>query len=510
MSANGVQAPVKSCLWVGKALIPALLSICVSGCGSGFSFGHKQPDSSSLQSSSDPQTRAFYQARQGKAAWDRGSEQALIGVINQAPANGLKPDLFLKLPLPKDPNAREAALTDAALKYASALAKGVADPTKLYPDYTIPRPNPDVAAGLAGALRSGRLKDWYASLPPQTDEYVALSQAHVRFLKLAANGKPSNIPQGKPIKPGRSDQRVPFVAAALIAEAYLTTPPAQLSQHYSPALVAAVKQLQSDWGLKPNGIVDDQTIAILNAGPAGLARQLAINLERLRWLERNPPATRIDVNTAATFLDYWRDGQHIDHREVVAGEPDKATPQLQASMFQLVANPKWRVPDSIAAKDLASKSQGWLQSNDFVVENGKYVQQSGEKNSLGLVKFDLTDKQQIYLHDTPAKALFTLPERHRSHGCVRVQNALQFAAMLATQDNVADKFDQAMSSGDESYVKLKTDIPVRLLYHTAFLNGDRVQFRPDLYGWDDEVAKALGLVKGLARQAQPQTDDIGP
>lgn len=510
MIASCVQALVKSCLWAGKALIPALLSVCISACGSSFSFGHKQPDSSSLQASSDLQARAFYQARQGKPAWDKSSEQALIGIINQAPTNGLKPDLFLKLPLPKDADKREEALTRAALKYASALARGVADPAKLYPDYTIPRPHLDVAAGLAEALRSGQLKDWYASLPPQTDEYAALSQAHLRLLKLAANGKPSNIPQGKPIKAGRSDQRVPFIAAALIAEGYLSAPPAQLSQHYAPALVGAVKQLQSDWGLKPNGIVDDHTVAILNAGPAGLARQLAINLERLRWLERNPPATRIDVNTAATFLDYWRGGQHVDHREVVTGEPDKATPQLQASMFQLVANPKWRVPESIAAKELATKSQEWLQSNDFVVENGKYVQQSGDKNSLGLVKFDLNDKQQIYLHDTPAKALFTLPERHRSHGCVRVQNALQFAATLATQDDIADKFQQAMASGDESYVKLKTDIPVRLLYHTAFLDGDRVKFRADLYGWDDEVAKALGLVKGPLRQEQQQSSDIGP
>ena len=510
MNASRVQASVKSSFRAGRALIPAVLSICVCACGSGFPFGHKQSDSGSLQSSSNPQVRAFYQARQGKAAWDKASEQALIEIINEAPANGLKPDLFLKMPLPKSSEEREAALTDAALKYASALARGVADPAKLYQDYTIPRPNPDLAPGLADALRSGRLKDWYASLPPQSDEYVALSQAHVRFLKLAANGKPSNIPQGKPIKPGRSDQRIPFVAAALIAEGYLSAAPAQLSQHYAPALAAAVKQLQSDWGLKPNGIIDDQTIAILNAGPAGLARQLAINLERLRWLERNPPSTRIDVNTAATFLDYWRDGQHIDHREVVTGEPDKQTPQLQASMFQLVANPKWRVPDSIAGKELATKSPDWLQSNDFVVENGKYVQQSGEKNSLGLVKFDLNDKEQIYLHDTPAKALFSLPQRHRSHGCVRVQNALQFAAMLATQDDVADKFEQAMSSGDEGYVKLRKDIPVRLIYHTAFLNGDRVQFRPDVYGWDDEVAKALGLVKGPTRETQQQSGDIGP
>ena len=95
-------------------------------------------------------------------------------------------------------------------------------------------------------------------------------------------------------------------------------------------------------------------------------------------------------------------------------------------------------------------------------KNGSYVQQSGPKNSLGVVKLDMQDPQQIYLHDTPAKALFALPERHRSHGCVRVQNALQFASMLAEQDGVLDKFQKAMATGDETYVKLKTNIPVRL------------------------------------------------
>jgi murein L,D-transpeptidase YcbB/YkuD len=234
-------------------------------------------------------------------------------------------------------------------------------------------------------------------------------------------------------------------------------------------------------------------------------------MERLRWLEREPPATRIDVNTAATFLDYWRDGRHIDHRKVGAGEPDKQTPQIEAPFSQLVATPKWRVPDSIAAKELATKSSGWLQANNFSVENGHYVQESGPKNSLGLVKFDMQDSQQIYMHDTPAKALFEMPERHRSHGCVRVENALDFAALLTNEDNVFDQFRDALSSGEEKWVKLKTEIPVRLLYHTAFFAGARVLFRPDVYGWDYVVAMALGLVRGAPRKpVQQHGEDIGP
>jgi murein L,D-transpeptidase YcbB/YkuD len=235
-------------------------------------------------------------------------------------------------------------------------------------------------------------------------------------------------------------------------------------------------------------------------------------MERLRWLQRDPPKTRIDVNTAASFLDYWRDGQHVDHRKVINGQPDKPTPQLQAPIVRLVAKPVWNIPEGIAAKELATKSSGWLASNGYVQKDGKWIQQSGDKNSLGLVKFDMADDEAIYLHDTPAKAVFALPDRHRSHGCVRVENAVQFATALAQQEGVLDQFQQAMQNDDQAFIKLPNAIPVRLLYQTAFWDGSRIQFRPDLYGWDENIAKALDLAPGPPQKIQQpeSSDDIGP
>jgi len=167
----------------GKALILALFSVALADCGNKAGVHPKQVEASALQSEvRDPQTRAFYAARQWKAAWDKKSERVLIAIIKQAPANGLKPDLFLKEPLPRDANAREGALTSAALRYASALARGYTDPAKINSIYTIPRPDPKVTDGLASALQDGDLEQWFVSLPPQTDEYRALSQAHLQFL----------------------------------------------------------------------------------------------------------------------------------------------------------------------------------------------------------------------------------------------------------------------------------------------------------------------------------------
>jgi L,D-transpeptidase YcbB len=441
--------------------------------------------------------------------WNGRTERQLRDAIAEAPANGLKPELFLK------GGEKGAALTQAALNYASALANGYADPAQLHEVYAIPRPKVDVRQGLAQAIQNGDVKGWLESLPPQTDEYRALSEAHLHYLQLASKVQPRPIPDGKPIRPGGRDPRLALVRAALTANEIIgpLQPGSQKAAfHYSPDLVAAVKRVQAEWGLKPDGVIAGATLDALNAGPGYRARQLAIAMERLRWLSRTPPATRLDVNTAASTLDYWRDGEHVDRREVVEGEPDKPTPQLQAPIVRLVANPTWNVPEGIGVKELETKSPRWLADNGFVMKGGKWVQLSGPKNSLGLVKFDMDDKEAIYLHDTPAKALFALPERHRSHGCVRVEGAIVFATGLAQEQGIYDQFSEAMSQDQERFIKLKTPIPVRLLYQTAFWDGSSIQFRPDVYGWDDNVAKAIGLERGPPTKIpQPESsDDIGP
>jgi murein L,D-transpeptidase YcbB/YkuD len=497
---------MKNSNWIGAALGLALCSTALASC-----------------SVSDKSNQAAPEQSTGQALdWSGKAENQLREAIAGAPAHGLKPDLFLK------GGEDGEALTQAALKYASALANGYADPTKLHEVYTIPHPRTDVRAGLQQAVQKGDVKAWLDSLAPQTDEYRALSRAHLHFLQLASKGQFQPVQEGKPIKPGSHDPRVAQVAAALRSVGYLDAPqgqqpaaatntqakaaPTAQPTVYSPDLVAAVKRLQGEFGFKQDGIIGGNTLNALNAGPAWRARQLAIAMERLRWLPRDPAATRIDVNTAAAVLDYYRDGRRVDHRNVVVGEADKPTPQLRSPIVRLVAHPVWRVPEGIAAKELATKSPAWLQENGFTQKDGKWVQLTGPKNSLGMVKFDMDNDQAIYLHDTPAKALFGMPDRHRSHGCVRVENAIQFATALAGQEGVLDQFQQAMQKDDETFIKLPKPIPVRLLYQTAFWDGSAVRFRQDVYGWDDNVAKALELAPGTpVKIEQPESsDDIGP
>ncbi|HEX8937143.1 MAG TPA: L,D-transpeptidase family protein [Sphingomicrobium sp.] len=501
---------MKEHVWIGGAVGFALLSVALPSC----SKGGNPP----AQTGSGPQPSVA-----GELAWNKKTERQLLDAIAQAPANGLKPDLFLKGELPKDDAQRNAVLTAAALRYADALARGYVDPKKVSAIYTLARPSTDVRTGLAQAIQSGSVGDWLASLPPQTEEYRALSQAHLHFLQLAAKGTSTPIPNGKPIRPGRVDKRIPLVVAALQANGIIgPSSPTQsrpgahagvqtASDRYTSEIAQAVRQVQTEFGLTADGVIRGDTIDALNADPSYRARQLAIAMERLRWLVRDPPPTRIDVNTAASLLDYWRDGALRQQLRTINGQPGKwTTPQIQAPIFELVANPYWHVPDRIVEDELSKKSAAYLAANDFSWREGRLIQLPGPKNSLGVVKFDMRDPQQIYLHDTPFKSWFSADERHRSHGCVRVQNALDFALELASEDGVQDRFQEALASGDETYVKLKREIVVRLFYRTAFWDGSQVQFRSDIYGWDDDVARALGLEQGASRAAYRQQEDVGP
>jgi murein L,D-transpeptidase YcbB/YkuD len=449
---------------------------------------------------------------------DKDLEDQVMAALADATKHGLTKDLFIKGDLPSEHGQRRQQLMQVAKDYASALADGKVDPTKIREVYTVPRPKIDVSAGLQQALSQKNYAEWVNSLAPQTPEYQALSEAFVALVKRSPGLPDTDIPAGDVIHPGDSDPRVPAIVRNLQAQGYLPAATDKKQEQaqasattYTPAIANAVKRWQADSGLKVDGVIGSNTIAALNASPRDRARQIAVAMERLRWLDRKPPATRIDVNTAATVLDYYRDGRIADHRKVIAGQPGWETPQLGAPMYALVANPNWVVPESIVKEEIAEKSSSWLRENNFVRKDGKWVQQPGPQSALGLVKFAMKDDQAIYLHDTPAKSLFGQADRHDSHGCVRVENAVQFAQMLAQADGIDAKFSQAMGKKDEIQVDLNTDIPVRLMYHTAYLGTDgRIHFAQDAYGWDNDVATALGYPTKAPAQVKDRDADIGP
>ena len=456
----------------------------------------------------DPATKAFYAANGGQAAWSPDAARALAKALDERPRDGLDHVDFGTLPATGGAAQVDVQRTRVALAYASALAHGVMDPTTLHKVYTIPRPDPDLNGGLAAALRAGTVSAWLDGLPPQDADYRALSAAYLTYRKAAPPSPKPVIPDAKAIHVGDHDDRVGDIAAQLVSEGYL---PAAATQQptsdgiYTPPIAEAVEHLQADYGVKPDGTIGSDTLKVLNQGPDDKARAIAVAMERRRWLSRTPPATRIDVNTAAATLSYYRDGKLIDQRKVIAGKPGKETPPLGAPLYRLVANPTWTVPKSIPVSAATMRRQHMFRRNGFV------VQPSGPRNALGLVKFDMRDDQAIYLHDTSDHSLFARVQRHLSHGCVRVYDALGFAQSIAQQQGILPKWQQARQSGKEAFVALPQPIPVRLLYWNAFVDPTgKIAFRTDPYDWNPPVAKALGFAPQAAVTPKPDDIDIGP
>jgi murein L,D-transpeptidase YcbB/YkuD len=516
-------------------------NIPMGGSGGGGEAAAPQIAAADLRAAvSDPRVRSFYEARNWQPVGSGEQERQLLAAINDARRHGLDPRRYLREANGASaPAAREAALTLAAFVYADALARGQADPARIHEIYELPRAEADVGAGLAAAVGEGNVGEWLGGLAPADAEYRALSEAFLRYSEAADREQAPALAPGDSIHPGERDPRVPAIVAALRGQGYMAAaapapqpqpqpgggqqqkqaPPAQAADptRYTPETAAAVRRLQEDYGMNPDGIVGRGTLDILNATARDRARTLAVNLERRRWLPRTAARTRIDVNTAAAFLEYWRDGSLADTRRVMVGQPGWETPPLHSPIVRLVANPPWTVPRSIEEEELLPKGSAYLARNNFTRRNGRLVQQPGPESALGLVKFDMQNRHAIYLHDTPAKAGFQLGERHLSHGCVRVQDAIGFATMLAEHDGKRPQFERALARESEEgepregAIQLQNPIPVRLLYHTAYVDrGGRVVFRNDAYGWDDAVAQALGLAPRQRPQTRRHTEDVGP
>jgi murein L,D-transpeptidase YcbB/YkuD len=463
--------------------------------------------------SDEPAVTRFYEARGWRAAWSEDEARHLMESLKEAERHGMDSAHFMDMiAKERDAAAHDAGLTRAALSYADALANGLVDPSKIHESYTLPRNKVDVAAGLSTALEAGNISRWLAGLAPKDPEYEALSEAYLRFKKRSAERADASIANGSLIRAGSRDPRVQAIAEALTEAGYYRADAGAATDIFTPEMAAAVEALQAEHGLKPDGIVGVDTIGILNVGPADRARQLAINLERRRWLSRDLPATRIDVNTAATRLTYFVDGKVAWTSKVINGQPSTPTPQLGSPLFQLVVNPPWHVPKSIAEKEILPKGPEYMRrSNMAMKEDGQIVQAPGPNSALGQVKFDLKNDNAIYLHDTPSKKLFAQDERHLSHGCVRVENPLELARMLAAANGKTEQFETALASGETKYILLERQVPVRLLYHTAFVDeGGAVTFRSDVYGWDEAVARAVGMEPGGERSLFAADADFGP
>jgi murein L,D-transpeptidase YcbB/YkuD len=419
-----------------------------------------------------------------------GQVRALLAALAEAPSHGFQPGAFGETGLAEridrgDRTAR-VQLRQAALAYARALHGQAIPKRAMLTAWGAQRVAYDAEAEFTAAAKAGRLEAWAEGLAPKTPQYAALRQAYADYGRLAAAGGWAPLPANPN-------------AGALRARLAIEDPAAKATD---AALSDAVRRAQARYGQDPTGKADADLVAALNIPAATRLAQIRANLERQRWLPRELDADRIEANSAAALVDVYRGGQVVLHMRAAAGRPGDETPVLASRVDRIVLNPTWNVPDGIAEDELRPKGADYLQRLGFTEEAGeggtRLVQQPGPENALGRVKFLFDNPYAVYLHDTPARAAFGREQRAVSHGCVRLERAVDLAQLLlSTQAGWSpQRIATTLAGGETTEVKLDRPVQVVIGYGTAFVQaGGVVAFRPDVYGWDAEVLRRLDAAR---------------
>ncbi len=250
-------------------------------------------------------------------------------------------------------------------------------------------------------------------------------------------------------------------------------------------------------------------------------RLIALNMHRFRTAQEQAGGRRVRVNLPGYNLDVFDGQRHVMSMPVIVGQPDRATPVLRDQIVNLKFSPDWSVPPIAAGEDLlpllkhdarALVDKMGLQAfrrgkavdplsvnwNRYSASNLPYTfrQRPGPKNAMGGVRFSLTNPQDIYLHDTPERELFSEKVRMISSGCVRVADAEKLASWILAQDQgwSRSQVKRAMGSGKTHIQLLKQPVAVDLVYYTALIDPQgELKLYPDVYGKDAELAAQLGI-----------------
>ncbi|MBV9551510.1 MAG: L,D-transpeptidase family protein, partial [Alphaproteobacteria bacterium] len=356
--------------------------------------------------------RRFYAAHDSQPVWTTHSAQAtaLWHAVLKAGDQGLDPDNFHAAAFAKPALSvvdRDILLSDAFLSYAHALAHGaVPSDTRIDDEDLAPEPV-DVVAVLDGALASANPEGLVEGLAPNTPEYAALRRAFETYQGLAKAGGWPRLPDAQAVdRPRLLQQR-------LASEGYL--PAGYASNAFDEQTLRALKRFQERHGLEPDGRLGNATIAELNVPAETRVRQIAVNLERLRWLPRRLPADRLWVNTASAHLQLLRANAPVFTTRVVVGEVDKQTPEFRANVVSVLYNPPWYIPYGIAQKEimpLIDADPDYLARHHMTMrDNGSILQEAGPYSALGRLKFEMPNRFDVYLHDTPLRNLFARENR---------------------------------------------------------------------------------------------------
>ncbi|MDZ4259795.1 MAG: L,D-transpeptidase family protein [Gemmatimonadales bacterium] len=480
-----------------------------------------------------------YRAREWQPLWsiaDQPSPAArrLVRELGQAADRGLDPQRFDAPRLHDLLNAWDttasaranfdAALSVAVLRYARALDRGVVDPVAIHPTLALRRAAFDDAAVLT-ALGAGDPVAVLRGLEPPFYQYQRLLAVLQGFRVMLPDTALTRLPAWSRVV--HADSLLPGAPALrrlLIMLGDLpwgsSAPDVATDTVYDASLQSAVTRFQRRHGLTPDGVLGPATRRSLERSTASRIRQIELTLERWRWLPREQSAAPIIVNIPAFRLDALRalpelEAETLSMDVVVGTAVTHGTPLLAARLRQVVFQPWWNLPRSIAMEEIRPKA---LLDSSFLAREGYELrrdrkpiaatpgaidsigidvwvhQRPGPLNALGRVKFLMPNGEDIYLHDTPSQALFSRLRRDFSHGCIRVADPGALAAFVlrSLPDWNPDRVAEVMGDTVTVAVTLPEPVPVFLVYHSVEVreNGE-AWFHPDVYGHDALLAEEI-------------------
>jgi murein L,D-transpeptidase YcbB/YkuD len=479
----------------------------------------------------DKAVAAFYRDATYEPLWTgkgnkfRERRKALFKAMQSADDHGLSVDRYdvekLKQILASAKTSRdlgkaEVMLSKAFLKYARDIQTGMVVPGRIDSGIVRKVPYRDRQKYLENFAKSAPSR-YLKSLPPQTPEYARLMKEKMRLERLLAKGGwGDKVPASKSLKPGDSGNSVALLRNRLIRQGYLRR---SSTQTYDSAIEKAVQKFQVDNGLAADGVAGKGTIVELNKSVEDRLKSVMVAMERERWTNMPRGKRHVMVNLTDFTAKVVDNGKVTFVSRTVVGknQSDRRSPEFSDVMEHLVINPTWNVPRSIATKEylpMLQKNPNAVSHLRLIDQSGRTVTRSnvdftqfstknfpfdikqspGRSTALGLVKFMFPNRHNIYLHDTPAKNLFSREVRAYSHGCIRLHQPFEFAYTLLSRQESRPKdfFHKTLDTGRETQVNLEQHVPVHIMYRTAFTNAKGpVQYRRDVYGRDAKIWKAL-------------------
>lgn len=479
----------------------------------------------------------FYQRRSYFPAWTGvagplGHADRLIEALELASDHGLDPEWYGVSDLARrigdmrapgrpfaaaDVAGLDTALTLAFLAYGGDLRRGRVSPADVGEAWPAPA-RADLAGLLQTALDVGEPGLGLAALAPPQPEYTRVQEALRRYRLVDQLGGWPPAPRsraGRRLSEGAVDSLV-----RRLEKSGDMTDGETAGALTDGAISRGLSRFQRRHGLRRSGRLDAATAAAMAVPARQRANQLAIALERWRWLPHDLGARYVLVRITDFELDLVTDGHPMQTHRVVVGEPFRRTPVFGSRIESLVINPTWYVPERIAREEVlpllwrdpeAAERLGYRRwsvaaadpdvSTEWeILESAdgplRVLQLPGPANALGKLKVVFPNSHQVYLHDTPNASVFAARERGLSHGCIRVEGARQVAEWLLNRDGKRGVADLAAAwEGTSTRVlELADPVPIYVLYWTAGVTADgEVHFRQDLYDGDRRLMAALGL-----------------